>query len=63
MRKRTLAAAPALPTAAPAISHSSVKPKRNINKTEDLDERRLLRQIIEEAKKFCRLDSQKQGEK
>jgi hypothetical protein len=59
MRKRTLAAAPTLPIAAPAISHSSVKPKRNINKTEDPDELRLLKQIVEEAKAFRRPDRRK----
>jgi hypothetical protein len=63
MRKRTLIAAPALPTAAPAISHSTLKPKRNTKKVQDLDERRLLKQVIVEAKAFSRPDSQEHGEK
>jgi hypothetical protein len=61
MKAKHPTANPALPTAEPAISHSSVKPKRNTRKAEDLvkettplDELRLLRQVIEEAKKFCK---------
>jgi hypothetical protein len=53
---------PKLFSAEPRIP-CTVKPKRSTTKVEDLDERRLLRQIIEEAKKFCRPDSQEQGEK
>jgi hypothetical protein len=63
MKKRTLPAAPALPTAAPAGPHSPIEPNRNTKKVEDLDERRLLRQIIEEAKNFCRPDRQEHGAK
>jgi hypothetical protein len=54
MKKRTLAADPALPTAAPAVSHSSVTPERNTKKIENFEERRLLLQVIEEAKAFRR---------
>jgi hypothetical protein len=68
MRKRTLIAAPALPAAAPAISHSSVKPKRNTTKAEDWAKQKemhdeLLKQVIIEAKAFSRPDSQEHGEK
>src|ERR1017187_3062991 len=63
MRKHSTAA-PALPTAALASSHSSVKTARNNNtKAEALpepeqmhDELRLLRQIVEEARSFRRPD-------
>ena len=65
MKKRTLAADPALPTAAPAVSHSSVTPERNTKKIENFEERRLLLQVIEEAKAFCRADKRERhdGEK
>src|ERR1035437_4524162 len=62
MRKHSTAA-PALPTAALASSHSSVKTARNNTKVEALpepeqmhDELRLLRQIVEEARSFRRPD-------
>jgi hypothetical protein len=63
--KKHPTAIPAVTTAAPAISHSSVKPKRNTKKIENLEERRLLLQVIEEAKAFCRADKRERhdGEK
>jgi hypothetical protein len=66
--KKNHTAAPALPTAAPAISHSSVKRKsalKLVPKVEDLatpkqmlDE--LLKQIIAEAKSFRRPDKRQE---
>jgi hypothetical protein len=62
MRKH-YTATPALPTAEPAGPHSGGKPTRRTKKVEDLDKRRLLRQIIEDAQEFCSLDSQEHCEK
>jgi|ERR1017187_10415495 hypothetical protein len=65
MRKRSLAVAPALPTAALAISHSSVEPARKNTEVEALpkpepletkseEELVLLRKIVSKAKVFRR---------
>jgi len=42
-----------------------MKPKRNTKKIENLEERRLLLQVIAEARAFCRADMRKRqdGEK
>ena len=58
MKTKNQTAAPALPSVAPAISHSSVKPERNTGKAEDPDQLRLLKQIVEETRSFCRPDGQ-----
>jgi len=65
MRTEHSTADPALPTAAPnSPCLTSVKPKSN-TKEVDLDELRLLRQIVEEAKSFRRPDKREHhdGEK
>jgi hypothetical protein len=54
-------AQPKPPTTKPRIP-KSVSPKRNIKKTEDPDELRLLRQIVEEAKAFRRPDMRERQE-
>jgi hypothetical protein len=57
------------PTAKPALptpqQHSGVKPERNTKKIQTCEERRLLLQVIEEAKAFCRADKRERhdGEK
>src|ERR1039457_416 len=59
MRKRSLAVAPALPTAALAISHSSVKPARKNTEVEALPQPgkmhdELLKEVVLEARAFSR---------
>ena len=55
--KQSPTTAPALPIAAANIP--AMKPKRNTKKIENLEERRLLLQVIAEARAFCRADMRK----